>query len=851
QTGGAEAAARQLAWELWMNVPGVSQSHSVYTGFQSGNWQPAFMAGTGMLMPVVGQGYILVNIATTSVRIVGNMVIEPLNQDDIDRAYQGFLGAENAFIRDQRGMRFNVLSNVPILLVPNPDQEEEDSTAFPGWEFAEMSRDEMIRILDEQTGEHSGIFFGPVPLDTAIAVARQDSLLGGGPAWERLRAQADDWLNHPRENFQAKRASLYPFYGERVNAWIRDGSGANADHMDELLAMYTGAEALELLTSFFRPIVEDWAYGRGTFHEIVGGDNQLLVPWTTEGQNRFFGGIARRMAGDFIRSYRIVRMNPMETQEGKLADASLEAHLTRMTYMAVDKRLRAAATRLAAAVDDARKGVEVPEVLGHAVHRMRLDRNQIEDAKPHVHVRPRILAGEEATTERPSDDVDFLVSVVADSAKYPRPYRYDTEWILVESGPEGAEDEPADLSAIVRVYDAENNQVGDSVFVELGKFLLEEPRELVPLEPIVEVRVGDPDEGLVPPLEPGEPEAGEPVGAALADYLIYDELAVYFQPARDTTTVWDWRIVRLAPQPDTVTASSGVFVPGGGELDYTDRAPAGAPAAFVADLGYIWGEDRAGPGTYLLQTCHPQDVSGTFGSTMSYGGCRTPWTDPDTGEEELYPWQDEGSFEVGAVSLVLKDLIAEQGAVTFSEEGGPWFTLENVQSGAGGGADIVYTWDECLNPDLPDEQRVPPCPRHGEGWTTTRHVERTRLDLPLPTELDLQAPIMGELQGRLSPQGELTQAPVVFLEDLMPGTEATRDLVQRVAVYQTAEVHPPSADEEEPDLLNPPFISPDNRVNPYHIHNDYRREPGDPERPMGDWVRDGGTHWFLPIQVRL
>ena len=128
QKGGSSAAGRQLAWEMWMNVPGVSQANSVYQGLQTGNWQPAFMAGTGMLMPVVGQAYIVVNIATTSVRIVGDMVLEPLRQDDIAMAYQGFLGSENAYTQDQRGQRFSVLAPVPIRVIPKKFQDEDGET---------------------------------------------------------------------------------------------------------------------------------------------------------------------------------------------------------------------------------------------------------------------------------------------------------------------------------------------------------------------------------------------------------------------------------------------------------------------------------------------------------------------------------------------------------------------------------------------------------------------------------------------------------------------------------------------------------------------------------------------------
>ena len=488
-------------------------------------------------------------------------------------------------------------------------------------------------------------------------------------------------------------------------------------------------------------------------------------------------------------------------------DTSHEAQMTREAYRAVDQRLREAATRLTAMVDDARKGVEVPEALGHAVREIRLDRNRFEDAKPHIHVRPRILAAEDTTATNVSDQVEFYVSVVADTAKYPTPYRHETEWIVAET-----DSVTADVSAVVRVYDARDTQVGDSALVELGTVRLEEESEPFALPPVVEPRIGDPDEEPTSPQEPQPNEEVGPGATSVPELLIYDDLAVYFQPARDTTdAVWNWRIVRVDARGDSTDVRTGLFVSGDTAQSNTEWAPQGAPAAFVTEIPNLWGEDGHGPGTFVVQSCVPAAVPGLLGQTSGYAGCHFPWTDSTLGvEDEEYPWQDEGSFEVGAVTLKLKDLIAEQGAMTANPELGPWLSVENARGGEGGGADMVYTWDECVNDQEPDAYRTLPCAEHGPGWRTVRHVERSRVDLPLPSELDLQALLMGDMEVRLSPQTEITATPAVIVHDLIPGPAADRALLD---FSSSARLHPPSEDDLRTYPTNRAIVGADGQGN--------------------------------------
>lgn len=877
QEEGSSAAVRAALVELLMNVPGVAKSKALWDGVTTGEWAAAWMAGTSVLIPIAGQGYVAVSIVTTTARIMGNVVLEPLFDDTRDMAYQGFLGAENEFVRDQRGQRVSVLYPVPITVIPH-EVEGQGGESITDHVLAEYPEGEAIRMLVERSGDRdTGLDLEGIPLDSVYAFGRREGLWGGGEEWERLSTRASDWLNQPRLNFEAKRASLWHHYGDAVDAWL---AGRDLEDTDVLLAFHTRAAAADTLSGFFAPIVADWAYGRGPFEAVVGGENELLLPPVAEERLEFFNAIARRMAGDYLRSYRIVHLQPVRAEGGTLADASLEAGLARSVVGAFRAKLEEEATTLAVAVDEARKAVDVPPALAEAVHRMRLERTLGDGVgAARVHVRPRVLgpaaadgddaadavaeAPPSAAEDAPTDRIEFYISVVADPEKHPPDYRHEIEWILGE-GPDSSR---VELAAVVRVRDRNGAQVGDSVFVELGTVVGEaaEP-DLVALEPKVEVRAAeadadgtagpdgpDPDPG--PDAERGgteEGRGGPDVGRELADFLLYDDLTVYFQPARDTTaTVWRWRIVRVGDGAGTDTArvASGLYVPGGGEFDTTDRSEEGAPAPFAAELGSLWHEDGPGPGTYVLQTCLPSAQAGALGQTSGWAGCLTPHIDVVTGEAgPLRPWQDEGRFQVGAATLTLQGFVAERGVAAWAEDRGPWLSLENVGSGAAAGADLVYTWDECVHPDEPDVLTAP-CDRHGEGWSARRRTDRARFALSLPEELNLQAPVLGELKASLTPSGDPRLERSAVLTPLVPGTEAARELAGTAPYDATGLVYPVRADPPS-GPFDPPTLAGDGRERAYLLRNEFRRDPGDPDRPMGIWARDASARWFLPIPIR-
>jgi hypothetical protein len=384
--------------------------------------------------------------------------------------------------------------------------------------------------------------------------------------------------------------------------------------------------------------------------------------------------------------------------------------------------------------------------------------------------------------------------------------------------------------------------------------------ELPPLEPILDVRA---EAAPVPGREPPPRPVADPGTAgtdpavtpwASSRYLVTDDLVAHFQPARDTTeTVWQWRIVRVDATGDTAQADFGLFAPGGGELDTTHRAEPGASAAFRAALGLLWGEDRPGPGTYLLQTCLPKAVPGLFGQTMDWAGCLRPFVDQDTGEAEpLLPWQDEGSFDVADVSLHLKGVVAEEGTVLF-DAGDPKqgrYSLEPPELDAAGASVVLRVErDVCMSPQSPGIRAFPPCEGMGPDWSLQLAVDRIQLTADVPRILNLRERVPAAFQLSVTTlQGERQAA--VQLHDLFPRSGGPhRDLVAGSggALMDVRAGRQPQPRGSE-GSLRPQRMWAGSEPSWVHFHTWYTGRAGEPPRPVGEWIRDPSAHWFVPME---
>lgn len=400
-----------------------------------------------------------------------------------------------------------------------------------------------------------------------------------------------------------------------------------------------------------------------------------------------------------------------------------------------------------------------------------------------------------------------------------------------------------------------------------------EPEDLEPdlpvPEPILEVQAqAEPEPGREPP----PPAAGNPA-AAVADppaggapapssYLVTDDLVAYFQPARDTTeTIWRWRFVRVGPAGDTALARSGLFVPD--SLDQTGRAGPDAPAPFWTELGQlwdgtdpgVWNADGPGPGTYLLQTCIPRAVSGLFGQTSGFAGCLDPWVDQETGEEDpLYPWQDEGAFEVADVVLNRKGMVWEQGAIPFNDENrsNGHFWLEAAPDGDGTAVVLRIEWDACIRPELPDIHQIPPCERLGPEWRVERQVTRVQFSASLPDGL----PIRGEVPASFRIATDVLEGERDFaaqIHDLRPRAGGPHRDLTTLGATTLMDTH--AGERAEPDghrnALPPPQMRPGSDPLGVHLHSWFPLELGTPPRPTGELIRDPAVAWFLPVEFSV
>ncbi len=393
---------------------------------------------------------------------------------------------------------------------------------------------------------------------------------------------------------------------------------------------------------------------------------------------------------------------------------------------------------------------------------------------------------------------------------------------------------------------------------------LEDPEpELPEPEPILEVRAGAEP---VPGREPPPPPAADPGAAARppadaapapSTYLVTDDLVAYFRPARDTTeTTWRWRFVRVAEAGDTTLVRSGLFVPDSLEFDGTGRAGPDAPAPFRTELGQLWDAAGAGPGEYLLQTCVPRPVSGVFGQTSGFAGCLSPWVDQETGEEDpLYPWQDEGAFEVADVILERKGVVWEQGAIPFTGENrsNGHFWLESAPDADGTAVVLRIEWDACIRPERPDIHQIPPCDRLGPEWRVERQVTRVRFSTGLPDRLLLRAEVPAGFPISVDVlEGDRDFAAQIH--DLRPRAGGPhRELTESGVGLTLMEIH--VGGQAEPDgrrnALNPPQMRPGSDPLDVHLHSWFPLELGHPPSPIGELIRDLTVAWFIPVEFSV
>lgn len=390
QQGGASDAAWALGREIVFNVPGVAHANALYEGVFKGEPRGVVMLGSAMYVPALGQVYILVSISTTAVTLLGHAVLDPLSNDTADLAYQGFLGKENQFNRDQASQRFSILERVPIRVVPLPfkDKDGKDQTTYVTGPY---SVEEAMQLGWTQSPEEAQWM-------------ANEGVLGGGEEWYGALARAQDWVNNSRLNFEAKRASLFYHYEQRARTYLeRQGSELDAK------------DAGEHLTRMFVITVNHWVNGQGEFAGLVEGENELIARRFPEDVQT---KIASRMAGDFLWSHQLVRADTN----------SLEVNIARNVEKARNDRLAAEVQGQTLAITDAYQTPADDTLAAAMRYASKLRMEQALAPSPRIHVRPTLVKETNAVTKKLTEQIKPLVTVVAATNQHPAPYSFEADW---------------------------------------------------------------------------------------------------------------------------------------------------------------------------------------------------------------------------------------------------------------------------------------------------------------------------------------------------------------------------------------------------------------------------------------
>ncbi len=398
QQGGAKQAGWIAAREVILNVPGAAQANAVYELFAHGRPQGAVMMGSAMFVPVLGQAYLVVSIATTSVTIFGNYVLQPLKDDLADLAYQGFLSKQEAGLfqpgrkTDFESKRVSILHFVKIRVIPEsfkrPDGKEGMS-----FHLARFSKDTAFDLE----------FIESTVNDDYNHLVREDNL-GGGKEWE-------EWLAKTKKDyklrFEAKRMSLFYHYEKAARAYLKK-------HAPDV-ELYQSEDSFPHITKLFRQTVANWINANGEFAAF--DENVILY-------NRFTKEIrlklAMRMAQDFFQGMEILR-------EGK---KSIEKGVRLACEQALKDRTTGEAQSMVVAVDDARRRPGDPRMLGAMRQRLVARKDEARESAPRYHVRPRVLSEKIGANEY-KEKLDFLVSVIADPKEFVPPYKLQIEREIV------------------------------------------------------------------------------------------------------------------------------------------------------------------------------------------------------------------------------------------------------------------------------------------------------------------------------------------------------------------------------------------------------------------------------------
>ncbi len=296
QTGGSEAAAWAAGFEVMMNFPPIAKLNAVKDLVVHKEPRGVVMMGSAMMVPALGQAYLLVSLGTTSVKLLGNFILEPLKNDNADKLYQGFLDTSSGFKKIERSQRVGLLHFVPKQYLQVKIKAPEDAKGPDGKPIKDTDVVFYKTYTKEEADKRFNVFSDQY--DKFV----KKGILSSGKNWDSNYEKIKDDIANPKGYFESQRISMYAYYRDPKRPFARSWQNLMAAlkksdyELDE-------TEAFQFIVKFFMGRIDDWINAKGEFSAF---DENITISRRFE-DKALRQRIAYRSAADLVRSYQVIK----------------------------------------------------------------------------------------------------------------------------------------------------------------------------------------------------------------------------------------------------------------------------------------------------------------------------------------------------------------------------------------------------------------------------------------------------------------------------------------------------------------------------------------------------------------
>ncbi len=453
QTGGSEAAAWTAGYEIMMNFPPVAQLNAVKDLVVNKQPRGVIMMGSAMMVPALGQAYIMVSLGTTSVKLLGNYVLQPLKNDDADKMYQGFLDQSSGFKEIERSQRVSLLHFVPRRYVQKTVKAPEGTKDDKG----NLVKTTQVIYFDTYSKQEARKYF--TVFDNEYSEFVEKGLVGGDENWSKTIKDMGNEIQNPVAYFNSKRIGMYHYYRNPKAVFAKDWQKM-MNALKKKQYSVDDPDAMPIIAEFFISRINDWVHAKGEFASF---DENLIISKRFEDEALRYK-IAARAAGDLVRSYQTI--TNLEESTGNQIDEFRKQEK--------NKELLALMQALHEAF-----GIDPELDMVHALHELhalkRLEER--EPTEPRVHIRPRVVVNRGKDGQE-GHGVDFLISVIsspdegAEASKGVPTFYTDVNYVFNEIS-----EEEVEVIAKVGVYRGKKKQGLIGYYDPKTKRVIKEPKE--------------------------------------------------------------------------------------------------------------------------------------------------------------------------------------------------------------------------------------------------------------------------------------------------------------------------------------------------------------------------------------